>query len=123
MASRLGHRWLRLLPAVFITSSLAYLDRSNYGFGGAMYAPYGLFFASISEFVPANIAGEIMAYINSSGALGAFFGTWLIGVANAHDRGGFLLMTAALFISGLIPKCTGDLSPRVFPKPTLRNGT
>lgn len=80
---------------------------------GAMYAPYGPFFASIPELVPADIAGEIMAYINSSGALGGFFGTWLIGVANAHvsiDRGGFLLMAAALLLSGLIPKCAGALS-------------
>ena len=80
---------------------------------GAMYAPYGPFFASIPELVPANIAGEITAYINSSGALGGFFGTWLIGVANAHvsiDPGGFLLMAGALLISGLIPKCAGALS-------------
>jgi len=72
---------------------------------GAMYAPYGPFFASIPELVPASVAGEITAYINSSGALGGFFGTWLIGVANAHvsvDRGGFLMMAAALLISGLI---------------------
>jgi sugar phosphate permease len=28
-------RWTRVLPAVFITYSLAYLDRANYGFGAA----------------------------------------------------------------------------------------
>ena len=28
-------RWARLIPIVFITYSLAYLDRSNYGFGAA----------------------------------------------------------------------------------------
>ena len=28
-------RWLRLIPIVFITYSLAYLDRANYGFGAA----------------------------------------------------------------------------------------
>ena len=80
---------------------------------GAMYAPYGPFFASIPELVPASIAGEITAYINSSGALGGFFGTWLIGVANAHvsiDPGGFLLMTAALLLSGLIPSFAFRLS-------------
>ena len=31
----LNQRWLYLLPAVFITYSLAYLDRANYGFGAA----------------------------------------------------------------------------------------
>jgi hypothetical protein len=31
----LKRRWLYLLPAVFVTYSLAYLDRANYGFGAA----------------------------------------------------------------------------------------
>src|SRR5690348_14076782 len=31
----LNKRWSRLLPAAFITYSLAYLDRANYGFGAA----------------------------------------------------------------------------------------
>ncbi len=31
----LNRRWWHLLPAVFITYSLAYLDRANYGFGAA----------------------------------------------------------------------------------------
>jgi len=31
----LRKRWSRILPAVFITYSLAYLDRANYGFGAA----------------------------------------------------------------------------------------
>ena len=28
-------RWLRLIPIVFITYSLAYLDRANFGFAAA----------------------------------------------------------------------------------------
>src|SRR5579875_354577 len=28
-------RWTRVMPAVFVTYSLAYLDRANYGFGAA----------------------------------------------------------------------------------------
>jgi hypothetical protein len=31
----LRRRWFYLLPAVFVTYSLAYLDRANYGFGAA----------------------------------------------------------------------------------------
>jgi len=31
----LRKRWTRILPAVFVTYSLAYLDRANYGFGAA----------------------------------------------------------------------------------------
>ncbi len=33
--SGLKQRWLRILPAVFVTYSLAYLDRANFGFGAA----------------------------------------------------------------------------------------
>jgi sugar phosphate permease len=35
IASGLRRRWLYILPAVFVTYSLAYLDRANYGFGAA----------------------------------------------------------------------------------------
>jgi hypothetical protein len=28
-------RWIYILPAVFVTYSLAYVDRANYGFGAA----------------------------------------------------------------------------------------
>src|SRR5882724_4358181 len=31
----MGKRWFRILPAAFVTYSLAYLDRANYGFGAA----------------------------------------------------------------------------------------
>jgi sugar phosphate permease len=30
-----SRRWLRLLPAIFITYSIAYVDRANFGFGAA----------------------------------------------------------------------------------------
>jgi hypothetical protein len=35
IAAEMRKRWLRILPAVFVTYSLAYLDRANYGFGAA----------------------------------------------------------------------------------------
>src|ERR1700749_3275339 len=31
----LKRRWLYIVPAVFVTYSLAYVDRANYGFGAA----------------------------------------------------------------------------------------
>ena len=34
-SASLRKRWVFLLPAVFVTYSLAYLDRANYGFGAA----------------------------------------------------------------------------------------
>ena len=39
VAADLRKRWLYLLPAVFVTYSLAYLDRANYGFGAARAWP------------------------------------------------------------------------------------
>jgi sugar phosphate permease len=73
--------------------------------GGAMYAPYGPFFAIIPEVVPANVAAEVMATVNSCGALGAFLGAWFVGVLQArtgNSRAGYLLMAVALIVSGLI---------------------
>ncbi len=73
--------------------------------GGAMYAPYGSFFALISESIPRNVLDEVLGLINSSGALGAFAGAWLVGVLQARtgdSRAGFLLMSGALIGSGLL---------------------
>ena len=73
--------------------------------GGAMYAPYGSFFALISEIIPASVLDEVLALVNSSGALGAFAGAWIVGVLQARTgspRAGFLLMSGALIASGLL---------------------
>jgi sugar phosphate permease len=73
--------------------------------GGAMYAPYGPFFAIIPEVVPSNVAAEVMATINSCGALGGFLGSWIVGLLQArtgNSRAGYLLMAVALILSGLI---------------------
>jgi sugar phosphate permease len=80
-----------------------------YGFlilaGSAMYAPYGPFFAIIPEILPKNVAGEVMALINSCGALGGFVGTWFVGLLEAHtgnSKAGFLLMSISLMLAGLM---------------------
>ncbi len=52
--------------------------------GGAMYAPYGSFFAFISEIIPKNVLDEVLALMNSSGALGGFAGAWLVGLLQAR---------------------------------------
>jgi len=73
--------------------------------GGAMYAPYGPFFAIVPEILPKNVAGEVMALINSCGALGSFIGAWFVGLLQArtgNSKAGFLLMSICLLISGLI---------------------
>jgi len=73
--------------------------------GGAMFAPYGPFFAIIPEIVPSNVCGETMALVNSFGALGGFFGSWIVGLLQArtgNSRAGFLLMAVSLIVSGFI---------------------
>jgi MFS family permease len=35
MTGMAPRRWLRLMPAIFVTYSFAYVDRANYGFGAA----------------------------------------------------------------------------------------
>jgi sugar phosphate permease len=67
--------------------------------GMAMYAPYGPFFALITELLPTNVAGVSIALINSFGALGSFAGSYLVGYLNALT-GGF--GTSYLFMSGSI---------------------
>jgi nitrate/nitrite transporter NarK len=70
--------------------------------GGAMYAPYGPFFAIIPEMLPKSVAGEVMALINTCGALGGFVGTWLVGWLQAltgNARAGFLAMSMSLLIA------------------------
>lgn len=70
-----------------------------------MYAPYGPFFAIMPEMLPRNVAGEVIALVNSFGALGGFAGTWLVGWLQAltgSPRAGFLSMSVMLIVSGLI---------------------
>jgi MFS family permease len=73
--------------------------------GGAMYAPYGPFFAIVPEMLPQNVAGEVMALVNSCGAFGGFAGTYLVGLFQAWTgsaQAGFLLMSLSLVVSGII---------------------
>ncbi len=70
--------------------------------GGAMYAPYGPFFAMISEMLPKNVAGGAMALINSMGALGSFVGSYVVGYLNAttgNPSASYVLMGAALLLA------------------------
>ena len=73
--------------------------------GGTMYAPYGPFFAIMPEMLPANVAGKVIALVNSCGALGGFAGTWLVGAMQAltgSARAGYFSMAVALMLSGAI---------------------
>ncbi len=67
--------------------------------GAAMYAPYGPFFALITEILPKNVAGGAAALINSMGALGSFAGAYLVGYLNAatgSPRASYVLLAGAL---------------------------
>jgi len=66
--------------------------------GGAMYAPYGPYFALIPELLPANVAGEGMGAVNAFGALGGFAGTYVVGLLGGGTKSGaaFIFLAASL---------------------------
>lgn len=73
--------------------------------GGAMYAPYGPFFAIIPEILPQNVAGGAMALINSFGALGSFAGSYIVGYLNGTTGGfsaSYIFMAGSLLLSAII---------------------
>ena len=73
--------------------------------GGAMYAPYGPFFAAITEALPKNVTAGAIALINSFGALGSFAGSYLVGYLNGSTGGfsaSYIFMSGSLFLSALI---------------------
>jgi sugar phosphate permease len=88
-------RWLYILPAVFVTYSLAYLDRTNYGFGAA-----------------AGLARTLDISKSRSALLGAlfFFGYFLFqipGAAYARRRSARGLIFFALVSWGVLASLTG----------------
>jgi nitrate/nitrite transporter NarK len=73
--------------------------------GAGVYAPYGPFFAIIPERLPRNVTAEVLALVNSAGALGGFFGTYLVGMLQAitgTSKAGYLLMSLSLVLSAII---------------------
>ena len=88
-------RWVRILPVVFVTYSLAYVDRANYGFGAA-----------------AGLAVTLHISESQSALLGALFflGYFLCqipGAAYARKRSARKLIFAALVSWGLLAALTG----------------
>ncbi|MFT3747237.1 MAG: MFS transporter [Agriterribacter sp.] len=73
--------------------------------GGAMYAPYGPFFAAITEMLPGNVSAGAVALINSFGALGSFAGSYLVGYLNGTTGGfsaSYIFMAGSLLLSAII---------------------
>jgi sugar phosphate permease len=91
----LGRRWRRIMPAVFVTYSLAYLDRANYGFGAA---------AGMADTL--HITGARSSLLGALFFLG-YFVFQVPGAAYAHRRGTSRLVFAALLIWGVMASLTG----------------
>jgi sugar phosphate permease len=103
--------WLALGAVAFYGSYLLGPNRFWMSFvllaiaGGAMYAPYGPYFAYIPEFLPSNAAAPAIALINSFGALGGFVGSYLVGWLDARTGStdaSFLLMAASLAVAAVL---------------------
>jgi sugar phosphate permease len=101
-----------LVSGLALMGSFLYAQRSfTFAFiglvigGGCMYAPYGAFFAIVPERMPRNVTAEVLALINSCGALGGFFGSYLVGLLQAitgNSRAGYLLMSLSLLCSAML---------------------
>ena len=73
--------------------------------GTAMYAPYGPFFAIITEILPGNVTAGAIAIINSFGALGSFAGSYFVGYLNGatgNFDASYIFMSGSLFLSALL---------------------
>jgi sugar phosphate permease len=73
--------------------------------GGAMYAPYGPFFAVITDVLPRNVSAGAIAMINSLGALGSFAGAYIVGYLNGTTGGfgaSYVFMAGSLFVSAIL---------------------
>lgn len=73
--------------------------------GGAMYAPYGPYFAHVSESLPRHFAGAGVACVNTAGSLGGFIGSYLVGYLNSttgSNTASFILMAVSLVLAALI---------------------
>lgn len=115
-SDRTGNRKIVVWPCLLlaaVTFYLSYLTGAHHFWlsfallslaGMAMYAPYGPFFALITEILPANVAGGAIALINSFGALGSFAGSYLVGYFNGatgHFDASYIFMSAALLLSAI----------------------
>lgn len=93
--SEMRKRWLYILPAVFITYSLAYVDRTNYGFGAA---------AGLAQTL--HISGSRSALLGALFFLGYFL-FQIPGATYARRRSARRLITFALISWGVLASLTG----------------
>jgi MFS family permease len=91
-------RWLYLIPIAFITYSLAYLDRANYGFGAA---------AGLAKDL--NITDGTSSLLGSLFFLGYFF-FQIPGAHYAENRSAKKLIFWSLILWGVLASVTGLIS-------------
>ena len=95
MHRELRRRWFYLLPAVFVTYSLAYLDRANFGFGAA---------AGLAKTL--HITNSQTALLGSLFFLGYFF-FQVPGIAYARRTSASRLVFYSLILWGILAALTG----------------
>jgi sugar phosphate permease len=103
--------WLAFAALAFYGSYLLGPDRfwASYALlfvaGAAMYAPYGPYFAAITEFLRRDVAAPAVGLVNSFGALGAFAGSYLVGWMNdltGTTGASFLLLASSLAAAAVL---------------------
>jgi nitrate/nitrite transporter NarK len=67
-----------------------------------MYAPYGPYFASITELLPATDAAPALGMINAFGGLGGFLGSYLVGWLGGGTGAAFLFLASCLLASAVL---------------------
>ena len=95
-------RWRKLIPLAFITYSLAYLDRANYGFGAA---------SGLAEDL--NITPGISSLLGALFFLGYFF-FQVPGGIYAEKRSAKKLIFWSLILWGILATATGIRSWQSF---------
>jgi len=91
-------RWRHIIPLVFVTYSLAYLDRANYGFGAAGGLAKSL-----------GITSSVSALLSALFFLGYFF-FQIPGAHYAQKHGAKRLVFWALIIWGVLASLTGVIT-------------
>jgi MFS-type transporter involved in bile tolerance (Atg22 family) len=70
------------------------------------------------EMLPRNVAGEVIALVNSCGALGGFAGTYVVGLLEAvtgNSQASYFVMSMSLLLAGALTLCL----PRVKREPLV----
>lgn len=77
--------------------------------GGAMYTPYGPFFAAVPEMIPRNVVAGAMSFVVCFGALGSFVGAWIVGYLNGltgSPAASYVFMGGSLVVAVLLTVLT-----------------